>query len=269
MTIKTLLIFTSVTIGIYPIHGKNALLNFDNSDLNALAIQYENDRGSEGLSLENYESPKGTIRYPHDYAGTYDFYFSPLRNKPIKFLEIGFCHGASAKMWQHYFPRAELHFMEIRPDLLEKYAKNFSSRCHFHLADQSKPSDLQKVIATAGKKFDIIIDDGGHTMKQQITSFKVLFPFVISGGVYVIEDLHTSYWQSYGGHGTPENPKAKEGSAICFFQELIHDLNYIGARTGCAATRYCPDVILDELSYYQKHIKSIHFYDSLCFIFKK
>ena len=46
---------------------------------------------------------------------------------------------------------------------------------------------------------DILIDDGGHTMKQQITTFNVLFDHVKMNGLYVCEDLHTSYWYEYGG----------------------------------------------------------------------
>jgi hypothetical protein len=47
--------------------------------------------------------------------------------------------------------------------------------------------------------FDVIIDDGGHTMNQQITSFINLVPKVQSGGIYVIEDLLTSYMPTAGG----------------------------------------------------------------------
>jgi hypothetical protein len=41
---------------------------------------------------------------------------------------------------------------------------------------------------------DLIIDDGGHTMRQQQTSFGFLFRHLKVGGIYIIEDLHTSRW---------------------------------------------------------------------------
>jgi hypothetical protein len=47
------------------------------------------------------------------------------------------------------------------------------------------------------QQFDIIIDDGGHTMNQQQTSFMTLLTLVRSGGLYVIEDLETSYNPTY------------------------------------------------------------------------
>lgn len=178
-------------------------------------------------------------------------------------------NGESAATWDEYFTQAELHFMDIRAQFFEKYGKNLSPRCHLHVENQEKRNVLLNFLDNIGGYFDIILDDGGHTMKQQLVSFDVLFPAVKSGGVYIIEDLHTSYWTRFGGHGTLENPQAKEGSAIHFLQQLVHDLNYIGARTGSASADHCPKEIFDNLSYYQKHIESIHFYDSLCFIFKR
>ena len=66
---------------------------------------------------------------------------------------------------------------------------------------------LIQFIQQSGGDFDIILDDGGHKMDQQITSFRVLFPILKSGGVYIIEDLGTSYLLEWGGYGTKPNPK--------------------------------------------------------------
>ena len=38
---------------------------------------------------------------------------------------------------------------------------------------------------------DILIDDGGHKMEQQIVSFEELWPLVKDRDVYLVEDLHT------------------------------------------------------------------------------
>ena len=113
-----------------------------------------------------------------------------LEDKPIKFLEIGIFEGASVKLWEEYFKNADLHFI----DITFQNIKHFSNRSHYHLCDQENPESLQAFIQKTGGDFDLIIDDGGHTMKQQITSFVTLFPYLKSGGIYIIEDLHTSYW---------------------------------------------------------------------------
>jgi hypothetical protein len=205
----------------------------------------------------------------HNYTPVYDKQFAHLQHKPIKFLEIGFCKGASAHMWDQYFTAAtKLHFLDIDPTAYN-YVQGLSARCELDMVDQSNINALNQFIAKVGGEFDIIIDDGGHTMHQQITSFRVLFPQLKSKGIYVIEDLHTSYWHQYGGQGSLENPQAGPGTTIKFLYQLIDDLNYIGARTQCADKRKCPTNILATLNYYQQHIEAMFFYDSLCFIIKR
>lgn len=205
----------------------------------------------------------------HNYTEIYEKYFNELQHKPLKFLEIGFLIGGSARMWDAYFSQAQLHFIDVSEELFQKYGYGLSNRCHLHIADQSNADDLLQFIEKVGGEFDIIIDDGGHKMHQQITSFKTLFPFVKSGGLYIIEDLHTSYWQPFGGMGTIGAPNAEGQTTIRFLQSLVDDVSYIGAFTGYADVGKCPGELYEKLTYYQKHIQSIHFYGSVCFILKR
>jgi hypothetical protein len=207
----------------------------------------------------------------HNYTKIYSFYFSKIKEKKLKFLEIGIDKGNSVQLWENYFPNADLHFIDIT--LSE--ALYFPQRSHYHIANQENPSELLDVVKKTGKDgFDIIIDDGGHTMKQQITSFLTLFPYLKSGGIYVIEDLHTSYWKkwpgassSYGGHGSIEKPRAGTGTTIQFLKDLIDEINYPAARTTRA--NYLSGLPKNEINIYRESILGIHFYESLCFIIKK
>lgn len=199
----------------------------------------------------------------HDYMEVYAEYFAPFRKKPIRFLEIGIFEGDSVKLWESYFINAELHFI----DVTDSNIKYFSNRSHYHFLDQGNSSSLVKFADNIKGQFDIIIDDGGHTMRQQITSFKALFPYIKSGGLYIIEDLHTSYWSQYGGSG--DLSYSGPGTAVQFLKDLVDDLNYTGAVTGKASWDLVPPEIKQNLNYYQEYIYSIHFYDSLCFIKKR
>lgn len=223
------------------------------NELDLLAIKYDTDKSSKW----------------HNYTNVYDNYFSKYRNQVFNFLEIGFYKGASARMWQDYFKLANLHFIDIDQKVFNQYGKDLTSRCHFHIVDQGEKNDLISFLNDTKNNFDIIIDDGGHTMKQQITSFLILFPQLNKGGIYVIEDLCTSYWKIYGGYGTFENPSSKEGTMVFFLQKLVDDLNYISAKNVCADQDKYPKDLYHKLDIFKKDIKSIHFYSSLCFIFKK
>jgi hypothetical protein len=193
----------------------------------------------------------------HNYTEIYARYFAPLKDQPIKFLEIGIYKGSSVRLWEEYFKNAELHFMDITLARVE-YSPQ---RAHYHIADQEKSQDLRKFIETAGGDFDIILDDGGHTMMQQSISFKYLFPHVKSGGMYIIEDLHTSYWPEFGGGNHPR-------TMINYLKGLIDDVNFVGAHTK-RASHINVNPSLKDLNLYREQIESIHFYDSVAIIIKR
>ncbi len=208
--------------------------------LDEIALKAGSDKGS------NY----------HNYTEIYAKYLAQFRDTPIKFLEIGIYKACSVKMWEEYLKNAELHFIDITFD----NAEYFSDRSHYHLCDQENPKQLQQFIQTSGGNFDVILDDGGHTMNQQIISFQILFPQVKSGGMYIIEDLHTSYWPGHFGGGGAH-------STINFLKALIDEVNYVGNITTKASHLNIPPSC--GLNNYQEQIESIHFYDSVVIITKR
>jgi hypothetical protein len=193
----------------------------------------------------------------HNYTDIYSRYFADLKDAPIKFLEIGIFKGASVKLWEEYFKNADLHFIDIS----FQEAEYFSERSHYHICDQASEAALKRFVQEAGGDFDIIIDDGGHTMLQQIISFKTLFPHLKSGGMYIIEDLHTSYWSSHGGGGPH--------STVNFLKSLVDEVNFIGAKTTRASHLNIPSSVQKDLNIYRESIYSIHFYDSVAIILKR
>ncbi|MBS0625865.1 MAG: hypothetical protein JSS32_07435 [Verrucomicrobia bacterium] len=191
----------------------------------------------------------------HNYTEIYASYFHSIRNLPLKFLEIGLWKGQSAKTWEEYFPQAELHFLDLHLDQVEYK----SPRCHYHQGNQENPRDLEKLVQEIGSGFDIVIDDGGHTMSQQITSFTYLFPHIKPGGLYFIEDLHTSYWLR----------KKGEPTAVDFLKGLIDEVNFVGAISRRASHQKIAPDLQAMLSHFEENIYSICFYDSLAVIAKR
>jgi len=133
----------------------------------------------------------------HSYEMAYERYLPTLRAKgPIKMLEIGlgcgmnYGSGGSILLWRAYFPSVEIHILEYdRPCAEAWYATHNASNIFLHVGDQANVTDLARV----GGDYDLIIDDGGHTMTQQIVSLEYLFPRALkAGGVMIIEDLCTS-----------------------------------------------------------------------------
>jgi len=144
--------------------------------------------------FNNNQNRNGIYKWLH-YFNIYEKHFRPFVDKKIKVLEIGIWQGGSLKMWKEYFgENAEIVGIDINP----KTKKFEEERIEIYIGDQADRSFLNNLIQKKGG-FDIIIDDGGHYMNQQITSFKELYPILNEGGVYLCEDLHTSYWSNFDG----------------------------------------------------------------------
>ena len=79
-----------------------------------------------------------------------------------------------------------------------------------------------------------MLDDGSHQMGHITTSFKFFYPRMPKNAVYVVEDLHTAYWQEYGGGAT--NPSSFVNLAKGFIDRLNADHSR-GAINADAITR--------------------------------
>lgn len=70
--------------------------------------------------------------------------------------------------------------------------------------------------------FDVVIDDGSHRCAHVIASFEALFPHVTPDGIYAIEDLQTSYRETYGGSSGAD----RTGTSMTMIQGRIDGLNH-------------------------------------------
>lgn len=188
----------------------------------------------------------------HWYTPHYDRHFRQFATQDIRLLEIGIggfedprSGGGSLRMWREYFRRGMIYGLDF-------YRKEIDApRIKTIQGDQADPQFLSQMAEEIGP-LDIIIDDGSHLNDNVITSFRVLFPHLRDGGVYVIEDLQTSYWRGWGG-----NPVdlSTPGTSIGFLKTLIDGLNHQEfSRPEPAATDHS--------------ITSLHFYHNMAFIVK-
>lgn len=123
--------------------------------------------------------------YCHDYTPTYHQMFGHRRDETYRVLEVGVHYGRSLRMWEAYFPRANIVGLDIyEPHLFTE------GRIHCHWADQGNPDTLRSAVAAAGGgMFDLIVDDGSHDMTHQAVTATALLPYLAPGGIYVIEDF--------------------------------------------------------------------------------
>ena len=154
---------------------------------------------------DRYGSDKGSLAHGHHYTRVYSALFSPLRERPVRLLEIGLLGlgsggwdeealrdagkasasaAPSLRMWSEYFPQAELFGAD-----LNDFSGVDITRTKIFQVDAGDAGQLLEVAEAIGGNLDVILDDASHASRDQQVALGTLFPRLRSGGIYVIEDL--------------------------------------------------------------------------------
>jgi len=176
----------------------------------------------------------------HDsYFSVYEELFSAYVDQDITFVEIGVLNGGSLMMWREFFgPKATIIGIDLNPAAKELEKDGFK----IFIGSQSDPLFWDNFFAQVGA-VDIVLDDGGHTNRQQIITTDKCIPYIKDGGKLVIEDAHTSYFPEFG------NPS--QFSFINFAKRLVDSVN----------SRF-PAVNVVKNTYGQQ-VYSVSFYESI------
>jgi Methyltransferase domain len=187
------------------------------------------------------ENKKRTIHKWKHYFPAYERHFSDFVYKPVTFIEIGCGEGGSLQMWKSYFgPHAQIIGVDINP-ACKAYEED---QIEVRIGDQSDPQLLQSLIDEFGPP-DIVLDDGSHRMSHITSTFRFLYPRMAKNGIYMVEDLHTAYWDEY------EGGLRKPSTFIELSKNLIDELNADHTREALPPTEFSNSTL------------SMHFYDSI------
>lgn len=126
----------------------------------------------------------------HSYDLFYDNKFKSYREKEGTILEIGVQYGGSSLLWHDYFPKFKIVMTDIRnqvhPVIWEKMEKN---RYEYIDMDSFKIQSVELLKSKYPDGFDIIVEDGPHTLESQIFAIKEYSKLLKKGGMLVIEDI--------------------------------------------------------------------------------
>ena len=193
------------------------------------------------LWSEFVNNKQRTIHKWKHYFPVYEEHFSRYVDRPLLFFEIGCGRGGSVQMWKRYFgPHAQIVGIDINPECKEFEEDQIQVR----IGSQADTAFLQSVLDEFGTP-DIVLDDGSHQMSHVVETFRFLYPLTSPTGVYLVEDLHTAYWDEFGGG------LKREGSFIELCKHLIDELNADWSRDALAPTEFTRSTL------------SMHFYDSI------
>jgi len=172
-------------------------------------------RGTAAPSLYEIGTRHGTDKAgQRELLHVYEEYLHPRRTDELVLLEIGVLEGGSLRMWREYLPRARIFGVDIDPAA----ADHAGDRITVLIGSQSDTHFLDLVVERTGRP-DVVFDDGSHFARDQIMTLLQLWPHVTPGGIYVVEDIHTSYMPAY-------NMRWREpGTAVEFLKDLADDVN--------------------------------------------
>lgn len=203
----------------------------------------------------------------HKYLGYFEIYdraFASLRNSKVRLLEIGIQNGGSLEIWSKYFPQ---HSILIGCDIDEKCKKlHYEKNSIKVVVGDILTEQIQRTITAHSSQFDIIIDDGSHASNDIIQAFANFFPKLADGGLFVVEDLHCSYWEHWkGGINDPH-------SSMGFLKRLA---DFVNTEHWSKSTDDVRNLIrpfiknpTSELLLSLAQIYSVTFYNSICIIEK-
>ena len=200
--------------------------------------------------IENYfyNNKKNLIHKWDHYFEIYDRHFKKYKDKDVVLLEVGVSRGGSLQMWSDYFGEgSKFYGIDIDPRCKEFENENTK----IFIGSQSDRKFLGYVKDNI-PPVDILIDDGGHYMNQQIILFEELFGYVKKNGVYLCEDTHSSYWLVFGGG------YKRRGTFIEYSKNFIDMLNAFHSEQ----SKY-------KINNFTKSVNSIHYYDSVLVIEKR
>lgn len=125
----------------------------------------------------------------HSYIPVYEEILKPYRHTAKNILEVGLMSGESLRMWNEYFS-GDVYGIDcdIKPlggkaDLTEAIKEGYN----IVIGDASNEKDIEKYFWNI--KFDVVIEDAGHSIEQQLDIFRVLKPYMKAGGLYIVEDV--------------------------------------------------------------------------------
>lgn len=174
----------------YPYKDRRRMLDALGSDL---ARQVTMPADDEELADTEISAIFETTESVHKLSHYFPIYQAAL-GRTERMLEIGVDRGGSLQMWRKFLPDATI----VGVDISAKAAQfdDPERDVHVRIGDQTDTRFLRSVLDEFGT-FDTILDDGGHSPRQMITSFQHLFPVLMPGGVYIVEDVCANYWTMY------------------------------------------------------------------------
>jgi len=145
----------------------------------------------ENRGINGFNYPGGTDKASdHSYDTYYSDVLKPYQDNKVRLLEIGVQFGGSSLLWYDFLPQSNLVLVDIRNQVHQNIFNSMNSdRYSFHEMDAFSKENVNSLKTLYPEGFDIIIEDGPHTVNSQVFAIKNYTPLLKEGGILIIEDI--------------------------------------------------------------------------------
>lgn len=131
---------------------------------------------------------------PHTYCDFYEELFQKYQDKEINILEIGSEFGCSALLFNKFLPKATIVSVDVNPNIVNLKVKELvNSNVSFHILDAYTDDAVLYCKNLHPEGYDVIIDDGPHSLESQIISIQKYLSQLKRNGSFVIEDISMEF----------------------------------------------------------------------------
>lgn len=136
----------------------------------------------------NPEANMGTDKgSQHSYVEYYDEVLAKYRNESVRVVEIGADSGGSLALWSKYFSKASILGIDCEDKVIPRW-RNLPG-VSLVVADAYTSGTAESV-----GEFDVLIDDGPHSLESMRLCLSLYLPRMKKGGLMVIEDVPDINW---------------------------------------------------------------------------
>ena len=153
---------------------------------------------------DNSRTDKNTV---HSYLDLYQQLLVSKKETAKNVLEIGIFRGGSIKMWSEFFTNAHVYGIDIM-DSKNIWSEIIKDGITLYTStDAYNETVFKEKFLDNGIKFDVILDDGPHTLQTMKKFIHLYSQIMTDDGILIIEDIQSWDWIEALTNETPDGLK--------------------------------------------------------------
>lgn len=137
------------------------------------------------LSLLSFNTDKDFV---HNTIHVYEALLHPIRHRVQNVLEVGINAGNSHRMWRDYFLNATIYGIDVEDNCNGMADEDRIIAMFDDAYSHEMVQNLSDIV------FDVIIDDGPHTLESQCFLVHNYPKLLAANGILIVEDIPDITW---------------------------------------------------------------------------